>query len=195
MKMATRYFKPILFVFAYIPLLIALVIRTTLFPIDVFSIWPTTGVIIFGIIFTLLFPRFLNSAKETGSKEIRFKISESRNINYLTFIITYLLPFFVFVLDSGTIIALIIIYSLIACIYMNSALFSVNPFLTMIFGYFVNEITVGDEKAFLMTKLKLNEKEHTLKLKKIDTDLYLHDFEKLEKSLAKQKESAETTEK
>jgi hypothetical protein len=166
--MLKNFSKGIFFILAYIPLLIFLEIRFAsldwLLVITILSI----GLVLF------LINRVIKNIVNIKSPPERIVMIETKNSEYLAFIITYLVPFFGFVPDLRSIIALLLFFIFLGFIYIRTSLFCINPLLNMIWGYNIYEIMIGKKKAFLLAKSSISQGTNMINLVPIiDEEVYL----------------------
>jgi len=115
--MLNKISKMVLFLLAYLPLFVSVAIKS-FFSFRTIIIIFIISVLIIGLAFLLL-----NSIKTIVPSNEDIRIIELRNSEYLSFIVTYLVPFFGFNADIPTIVSLAIIILIIAFIYMDTSLF------------------------------------------------------------------------
>ncbi len=157
-------FKYLLYILAYLPLIFTVIIRFT------FNIFTIIGFIVFAVVFILILRQLLTSSGEVVElTEIRFE--KPRGFEYTAFILTYLIPFLTFI-DTATLIALIVVYAVIAYIYVSTPLFSVNPLLRLIFGYDIYYYKSGEGESFLLAK-DLNKLGNPLKIRMLEANLLI----------------------
>ncbi|HNR43607.1 MAG TPA: hypothetical protein PKH80_00430 [Methanofastidiosum sp.] len=103
------------------------------------------------------------------------EINELKNSEYLTFIITYIVPFFGFEFNYQTTLSSIILFIIIGCIYIESPLFCINPLLKIIFKYNLYDITFDNKKGYLLSKCNLKLKKQKIKIKNLSYNVYMED--------------------
>lgn len=165
--MLNKMSKMLLFCLAYLPLFISVAIRSY------FSL--TTIIIIFVLLLlnVLLVTLLLRSIKTIVPSKEKIQITELRNSEYLTFIVTYLIPFYGFNIDTPTIISSLIIISIISFIYIDTPLFCINPLLKVIFKYNLYEMRIGSARGYMLSKSKLSYKSYYIQLYKLGENIYL----------------------
>jgi len=100
-------------------------------------------------------------------------INELKNSEYLTFIITYLVPFMGINMDLRLIIALFGFFIFLGLIYLRTSLFCINPLLNLIWEYNIYEMTIGQKKSYMLTKCHLPNGQHDLNVLKLNEEVYL----------------------
>lgn len=159
--------KILLFCLAYLPLVDAIVLKSYN------SCYFAIGLVIFSIIIILLVGLLFRSIKKIIPSAESIIVVELKNSEFLTFIVTYLVPFFGFELDLATTASSIIIFFIIGYIYVDTSLFCVNPLLKLVFGYNLYEIGIRSNKAYLLSKSKLAHGEHNLNLNRLGENIYI----------------------
>jgi len=167
MDMLNNLSKILLFCLAYLPLIDAIILKSY------YSLYPAMGLVIFSVTIIFLVYVLIRSIKKVVPSEENINIIELKNSEFLTFIVTYLVPFFGFDLDVPTIISSIIIFLIIGYIYVDTSLFCVNPLLKLIFGYNLYEVMINANKSYLLSKSKLAHGEHSLKLNGLGESIYI----------------------
>ncbi|WEU40893.1 MAG: hypothetical protein OdinLCB4_002980 [Candidatus Odinarchaeum yellowstonii] len=168
-------FRPVkyfFFLLGYLPLIFALILRY------VFNFFTIIGLIIFSIILIIIL-KYLLQVKGVASELTGIVVDKPRDIGYIAFIVTYIIPFLTFI-DTATFIALIIVYSVISYIYVSTPLFSINPLLKIIFGYNIYVFKKDGGEFFLISKKYLNEFQNPVSVRRLDSDLFIEVFENLE---------------
>lgn len=150
---------------AYLPLFFTIIIRFS------FNLFTILGFIVFAALFILILRRFLIPRGEV-SELTGLVVEKPRGFEYTAFILTYLIPFLTFI-DTATLIALIVVYSIIAYIYVSTPLFLVNPLLKLIFGYNTYFFKNEDGENFLIAKKDLKELDNSLKIRRLDVNLFI----------------------
>ncbi len=150
---------------AYLPLFFTIIIRFS------FNLFTILGFIVFAALFILILRRFLIPHGEV-SELTGLAVEKPRGFEYTAFILTYLIPFLTFI-DTATLIALIVVYSIIAYIYVSTPLFLVNPLLKLIFGYNTYFFKNEDGENFLIAKKDLKELDNSLKIRRLDVNLFI----------------------
>ena len=101
---------------------------------------------------------------------------ESKNSEYLAFIVVYLVPFFGFTLDLQLFIALLVFFIFFGLIYVRTSLFCINPLLNLLWNYNIYEININNTKAFLLTKNEFTSGNQFENIKKITKEVYWGEF-------------------
>jgi len=165
--MLNKFSKFLLFCLAYLPLIISLTIKSF------FSLYIIVGIFIFSLIVILLVRQIIKTIKTIVPSQEKIRIIEFKNSEFLTFIFTYLLPFFGFDTDIRTLISFLIIFFIIGYIYVDTSLFCINPLLKIFFGYNIYEISIGNKRGYLLSKSKLSYKEYSLKIRRLEYNIYM----------------------
>lgn len=160
--------KYLLFLLAYTPLIVSIVVRYF------FNVFAVIGALAFSAVVVLVSWHLLRNAAGDSSSIDWGGLEQPRGVEYFAFIVTYLIPFIVFI-DTPTLIALAIVYSVIAYIYVSTPLFSVNPLLKMVLGYDVYVLKNGSSHSYLISRLRISESDIKLKVKQLDSDLYVEE--------------------
>lgn len=162
----------VLFISAYIPLFLIMsiiVFNTDNITLIFIGILTVICCFVIGILNHSL--KRLNRLKDGQYTEV--KITETRNNDYVVFIMTYLVPFFGININLNTILAMFILFLIIGYIYINTSLFTINPTLMLIWKYNLYQGIIKEKNVFILTKNKLNNGSHTIKLIKISDNAYL----------------------
>jgi len=125
--------------------------------------------------FTIFYVNYVLNTIETQlrpSIEV-LNVNELKNSEYLTFIITYLVPFMGITMDIQLILALLMFFIFLGLIYMKTSLFCINPLLNLIWHYNVYEITIHNKNAFLLTKCPISYGNQRLQLMKLNEEVYI----------------------
>lgn len=161
-----------LFLTAYIPLFIVMSIK--IFKLDNF---PLLIILIFALIseisIFIINEVFKRLEKKIDPTDTNIKINETKNRDYIIFIITYLVPFFGISTDFNTLIALFVLFVFIGYIYINTSLFAINPTLMLIWKYNLYNGVIKGENVIIISKLQLKSGLHTLKLINLSKDVYM----------------------
>lgn len=162
----------LLFILAYIPLIVFMCIR--FFSTEDWSLLLLLLITI-GILFTIYFVNRLVNIIETDLKPsvMNLEVVELKNSEYLTFIVTYLVPFMGITMDIQVILALIGFFIFLGLIYLRTSLFCINPLLNLIWNYNIYEITIRRKKAFLLTKCHVSYGNQELQIMKLNEEVYL----------------------
>ena len=187
--MLNRISKFILFYFAYLPLFSILVINNVTnwdFKIQKFGLilciknymvvlFLLFVLIFFGIFFVKL---LLKHIKTVVASEENIIVTENKNSEYLNFLITYITPFLIDFSGLNHIISFIILFTIIAYLYVDSSLFCVNPLLKIMFRYNVYEVFINNNRYFLLSKIKHQTQDSiTIKLLRLDDNILIEDIE------------------
>jgi len=164
--------KMLLFCLAYLPLIFAIALKSY------YSLYHAIGLVICSMTIIILVWQLIQSIKTIIPSEENISIVELKNSEFLTFIVTYLVPFFGFDLDIPTLVSSILIFFIIGYIYVDTSLFCVNPLLKLIYGYNLYEIIITSDKdysnkAYLLSKSKLMHGKHGLKLNTLGENIYI----------------------
>ncbi|MCZ3366620.1 MULTISPECIES: hypothetical protein [Methanobacterium] len=172
------------FALAYVPLIVFMCIRfASLDPYVFLSI----GLCAVFIVLILCIVNYVIDEFEDSNHQIEhFSVVESKNSEFLAFIIVYLVPFFGFTPDTRLFIALIVFFIFLGFIYIKTPLFCINPLLNLIWGYNIYEINIKKGKAvykaFLLTKQELPLGHNARDVKRISNEVYWGEFKLPKKS-------------
>lgn len=166
--MFTNFTKIIFFILAYIPLIGFISIE--FIPLKKKPIL----ILIIGIsVILILVTYILNKAENIKGNLETISVIENKNSEYMAFLITYLVPFFGFTLNLRSIIALLTFFIFLGYFYIKSPIFCINPLLNLFWGYNIYEITIGDERALLLTKCNFISGNLELELADLKNGVYL----------------------
>jgi len=189
--MLNKFSKFILFLFAYLPVFISLIIKifydiepiTINIPLSNLSYECNFIILTLIISITLSFTiialchLIIKSVREIVPEKELVCIIEPKNSEYLAFIVTYLIPILVVGIDIPTIISIVIIFIIISIIYIDSSLFCINPLLKIIFRYNIYEIEISKKRSYLLSKRRLYSTEMNLNIKQLGDGVYIDDGE------------------
>lgn len=162
------------FALAYVPLIVFMCIRFASLDYFVFLSMALCSAF---IVLILCIVNYVIEEFESSNHQIEhFSVAESKNSEFLTFIVVYLVPFFGFEPDIRFFIALIVFFVFLGLIYIKTPLFCINPLLNIIWKYNIYEININDNKAFLLTKQDLSLGNNTLDVKRITKEVYWGEF-------------------
>lgn len=165
--MLNKLSKMLFFCLAYLPLFISVALKSN------FSLNTIVIIFIISLLNISLVALLLCSIKTLVPSKEKIQIIELRNSEYLTFIVTYLIPFYGFNVDVPTIISSLIIIFIIAFIYIDTSLLCINPLLKIIFRYNLYEISIGSAKGYMLSKSKLSYKVYYGQLYNLGSNIYL----------------------
>jgi len=170
--MLNKFSKLVLFYFAYLPLFIIIAINNipTIKPLLI----TISVLVVVGFLFVILLLRVVKSI--TASQE-KITIQEMKNAEYLGFLVTYILPFLVSLANLREAISFVLLFILIAYLYMDTSLFGVNPLLKIFFRYNIYEVTMGEGRYFLLSKKKYNPRRFDLDVKLMGGNILIEDEE------------------
>jgi hypothetical protein len=166
--MLNKFSKIILFYFAYLPLFIMLLINN-INGIKLLLILCGAFILI-GFIFVGL---LIKTIKSVVSSEERIEIKELKNSEYLSFLVTYILPFLITFEGVRQVVSSALLFILIAYLYIETSLFCINPLLKIFFRYNVYEVNMGKQKYFLLSKNKHKEGIINLEIKRVGDNFLL----------------------
>ncbi|MEM4335412.1 MAG: hypothetical protein QXY61_00225 [Candidatus Anstonellales archaeon] len=131
-----------------------------------------SAIIVGFILVTLLF----KTIQSVVPSEEKITITELKNSEYLSFLVTNILPF---ILDdlSGIrdIISFSILLVLVAYLYIDTSLFCVNPLLKIFFRFNLYHVMMGDRRYYLISKNKHKMISSKLSVKRIGEDILIED--------------------
>jgi len=139
--------KSILFLFAYLPLIIILLVQNMALSWNLLYISAGLLVVSF-ILVKLLFVTIKTVSPRTES----FNSISNKNSDLLSFIVTYILPFGITFTSINNIISFIILFAVIFYLYIETSLFCVNPLLKIFFGYNIYLINLNKKNCYLLSK-------------------------------------------
>jgi len=168
--MLNKFSKIILFYFAYLPLFSILIINNindtkTMLIILISAI--AAGFILVVLLFKTI--------KSIVPSEEKITITELKNSEYLSFLVTYILPFLVDLTDIRIIISFSILLILVVYLYIDTLLFCINPLLKIFFKFNLYQVTMGDKKYYLISKNKHKIISSKLNVKRIGEDILIED--------------------
>jgi len=168
--MLNKFSKIILFYFAYLPLFSILIINN-IEDTKTMLITLISAIIVGFILVFLLF----KTIKSIVPSEEKIIITEFKNSEYLSFLVTYILPFLVDLTSIRIIISFSILLILVAYLYMDTSLFCINPLLKLFFKFNLYQVKMGDKKYYLISKNKHNITSTKLNVKRICEDILIED--------------------
>lgn len=146
--MLNKFAKGIFFYLAYLPLFIILILLNLKIKWYSYIIITLLLLVIGLIMCDLLF----KTIKEVSSRNANVKIIDCKNNETINFIITYIIPFSVSFVNINSIVAFIILFFIIAYLYVETELFCINPLLKIIFGYNIYIVTLSEKTYYLLSK-------------------------------------------
>jgi len=164
--MINKFSKIILFYFAYLPLFSILTINN----INNTKILLITLVSIISVGFILVI-LLLKTIKSVVPSEEKITINELKNNEYLSFLVTYILPFLVELSGIRNIISFSILLILVAYLYIDTSLFCINPLLKIFFRFNLYQVKMGEKKYYLISKNKHKITSLNLSVKKISEEI------------------------
>jgi len=183
--MLNKLSKLVLFYFAYLPLFVILAINnikeyTLTIPLKGNNFVIDTPIFITLLVILLLvvglFAVFLilRTIKNVVPSKENIKIREIKNVEYLSFLVTYLLPFLIDLSGIKQILSFAILFVIIAYLYLDTSLFCVNPLLKIFFRYNIYEVYLDKQKYFLLSRNRFNDEgKAKLHVKKLDRNILI----------------------
>ncbi|MBE6503872.1 MAG: hypothetical protein E7Z76_06270 [Methanobrevibacter sp.] len=171
-----KWGKIVWFIVAYSPLYFALLIKFYfLSHLDYFA---TIEIIFLGLITLAIFLRFFISIltynEDTNPRPEKCIITQSKNSEYVLFVVSYLIPFYNISFTVADIVPTIFMLILIGFLYIRTPLFAVNPILNLLGYNLYNAKKDKDKKEILLiTKQKLVLDCYNIKLTKLNEDIYI----------------------
>jgi len=168
--------KFVWFIVAYSPLFLALLIKFYfLSPLDWFI---TIEIILIGIIilaiFLKLFNNILHYTEDTNPRFEKCIITQSKNSEYVLFVVSYLIPFYNINFTLGDIIPTLFMLGIIGILYIRTPLFAVNPILNLLKYNLYNVKKCKDKKEILLiSNQKLVLDCYNIKLIKLNEDIFI----------------------
>ncbi len=169
--MLNKFSKIVLFYFAYLPLFVILAIN------NISNNQNLIIVVIFLVLssFFLTFSLLKTIEDVTPSTE-KITVEEMKNTDYLSFIVTYVIPFLVDLSGIKEIVSFAILFLIIAYLYMDTSLFCVNPLLKIFFRYNIYNVSLNEQKYYLLSKKNYNKGETaSIPVKRLDKYILLGD--------------------
>lgn len=170
--------KTILFYFAYLPLAALLLVQNMDINIK---------------LLVLLIILFLSSYiptkilfKEIASIAPRLEeinIISEKNSETLSFIVTYIIPFCIPLtkanneINLNNLFSLIILFSIIYYLYIETSLFCINPLLKILLKYNIYEVESQNKKYFLLSKKVHSNRVKTIMIKELSKNLLVEEDE------------------
>jgi hypothetical protein len=152
--MANLVFRTFLFFSSYLPLV----------PVFCLLYWdaqPRRSVILLvaGLVVLALVSVYLKLVvPKINTVPVRVREVQARDIDTMSYIAAYILPFLTFTLDSWKqILAIVFTFAIFGFLYVNSSMISINPTLNLLFRYHLYDIVVEgkeDEHFFLLSHRK-----------------------------------------
>lgn len=171
--MINKFSKLILFYFAYLPLFIILTINNVSSLKILFISMIVLALIGFSSVSLLL-----STVQSVTPREEKVNLVQSKNSEYLGFLVTYILPFVISFSNVREIISFALLFVLIGTLYTETSLFAVNPLLKIFYGYNIYEVSLTGNRYFLLSKKKYSVADARLDLKKFGGDILIEDEEK-----------------
>jgi len=160
--MLNKFSKLIMFYFAYLPLFVLLSIENIQDPGLVISIVCLLIILGYGVIWNLLH----RISKIVPSTE-KIKVNDIKNSEYINFLASYVVLLLIDVSGVRQLLSWALMVMFFAYLYVGTSLFYVNPLLKPLFGFNILEVTMGDNKYYLLSKKELRG-EVTCDVKKLD---------------------------
>ncbi len=167
------WFKIILFVSSYFPLLIIFSIKYWGYFNHIFS-YAMIGLVVVSCGLTSCMIQQANSISGNAHKIVSVDNQASEALNYLY---AYVIPFLSFSLDDKSeIVSICIFISITAIIYIKSNLFYINPFLNLL-GYNSLKVNLEDRSIYVISKQDIFNirKQDIINIIHINGNLYLFD--------------------
>lgn len=161
----------VLFISAFVPLFLIMAIKAFNCNFETIMFIYILGIISWADIVILSF--MLKRLASLDYFKNKVTIKETKNNDYIVFIMTYLVPFFGITLDFNTLLAFIVLFTIIGYIYINTSLFTINPTLMLFWKYNLYQGVINENNVFIITKNQLKNGLHELKLIKLSNDVYM----------------------
>lgn len=145
--MLNFFSKLLLFYFAYLPLILILVIQNM--PLSWILLGICSILVLLGFISTKI---LFSTVHSVAPRNETLNIIANKNSDALSFIVTYILPFGVTFSSLNNWIAFGILFSIIFYLYIESSLFRINPLLKIFFKYNIYSVSLNNEEFFLLSK-------------------------------------------
>lgn len=154
--------KFVWFIVAYLPLFFALLIKFFFSQNFECSILKLEIILIVSIIllgFLIGFIKILRYNEDTNPRPTKCEIIQSKNTEYVLFVVSYLIPFYNINFTLADIIPTILMLVIIGILYVRTPLFAVNPILNLL-NYNLynakelnekNEIIIISQEKLLLT--------------------------------------------
>ena len=161
----------ILFYFAYLPLFIILTINNISDNRTLITIVLCLVTSSFLLVYLLL-----RAIKDITPSIEKIEIKDIKNSEYLSFIVTYVIPFLVELSGIRQIISFVILLLIIAYLYVDTSLFCINPSLKIFFRYNVYDAHLNNRKYYLLSKQSYKRIETiTIHIKRLDKYILVED--------------------
>lgn len=169
--MLNKFSKIVLFYFAYLPLLVILAINNISNNQNLVIVVAILVVSSFLLTFLLMI-----TVKDVTPSTEKITVDEMKNTDYLSFIVTYVIPFLVDLSGVKEIVSFAILFLIIAYLYMDTSLFSVNPLLKIFFRYNIYNVSLNEQKYYLLSKENYNKGETvSIPVRRLDKYILLGD--------------------
>jgi hypothetical protein len=166
--MPSRFTRILLFLSSYFPLFL-------IFAIQNYKLYYTASLLLalIGLISILCLLWQFRTVQEFGPVTLRVDRVNSRDSDLMSYIVTYIVPFMAIRFDSfETLLSLVILFFMIAVIYVNSNMIFVNPMLSL-FGYHIFEIESDGCSHSLITKKNHLARNSSFKVVKMGGELLM----------------------
>lgn len=168
--------KFVWFIVAYSPLFFALLIK--FYFLSLFDRFTTVEIIFVGFIILAIFLKsfisILHYNKDTNPRPKKCLITQSKNSEYVLFVVSYLIPFYNINFTVSDIIPTIIMLVIIGILYVRTPLFAVNPILNLLGYNLYNAKKYEDKKEILLiSQDKLVLDCYNIKLIKLNEDIFI----------------------
>lgn len=167
--MLNKFVKLILFFSSYSPLFFIFAIQNSFE--NIYVNWSLVGVGIFSIL-SLIF--VLKNVKANAGHYVKVTGVNLKDGESMSYIVTYLVPFLD--LDFSNITttsSLIILFIILAILYINSNLIYTNPILNLL-TYHIYEVQIDDSKTImLITKKEQIMNNDRIEVKQLDNNIYI----------------------
>lgn len=170
--------KTILFYFAYLPLVILLLVQNM--NIDVKLL-----ILLLILFFSSYLPTKLlfKEIDSIAPKTVELHIISEKNSETLSFIVTYIIPLCIPLtkanneINLNNLVSLLILFSIIYYLYVETSLFCINPLLKIFFKYNVYEAESQSKKYFLLSKKFYSNRKKSIEIKELSNNLLIEEDE------------------
>ena len=169
--MLSRISKTILFYFAYLPLFIILCINNG----NLYSVWTYLIILVIIAIGLITTTQLFRVIGTVAPKKEKLEINAAKNSEYLSFLVTYLIPFFLSLSNPNQVISFILLFIMVYYLFLDTSMFCVNPLLKIVYKYNIYDVTISNKSFFLLSKSSHSNQTKTLNVKCLSDNLLIEE--------------------